>query len=262
MASSANKTTTNTTRNPDLNQALLDLGLRGLAAVLDDFVAQATKQRLTIIQLIEEVVRIETLARARRSLESRQRRSRIGDFKPIVDFDWNWPEYIDRGLVDQSLSLRFVDEGANIILVGAHGLGKTMLLKNIAHAAVLAGRTVLVTTAAKLLNDLSSQDSPRGLERRIKHYTLMGVLCIDELGYLSYDNRAADLLFEVISRRHAAKKPIVLTTNLAFSDWPQVFPHATCTVALIDRLTHRADIIEIRGSSWRRKEAAERKNRK
>lgn len=254
-------TSSTTTKTPELTDGLLSIGLRGLAAVIDDFVARVTKQRLSPVQLLEELVRIERLDRTRRGLERRQKRSRIGAFKPMSDFDWNWPNTINRALVERTLALNFIAEGANVLLVGAHGLGKTMILKNIAHQAVLAGKTVLVTTAANLLNDLSAQDSGRDLERRLKHYSSIAVLCIDELGYLSYDNRAADLLFEVISRRHAAKKPIVMTTNLAFADWNQVFPNATCTVALVDRLTHRAEVIAIKGPSWRRKEARERAHR-
>ena len=84
---------------------------------------------------------------------------------------------------------------------------------------------------------------------------------MDELGYLSYDSRAADLLFEIVTRRYDAHKAIALTTNLAFKDWTTVFPHATFTLALVDRLTHRADIIKIAGDSWRRKEAQERQER-
>ena len=85
---------------------------------------------------------------------------------------------------------------------------------------------------------------------------------IDELGYLSYDGGDADLLFEVVSRRHAARKSIAMTTNLALSDWRVVFPRATRTVVLVDRLTHRADIVHIEGKSWRRKEAQERRQRR
>lgn len=247
-----------TTPMPELRDGLADIGLRGMADVVDDFLARVTKQRLSPVQILEEVIRLEKLDQARRSLERRMQRSRIGAFKPMADYNWNWPSKLDRNAVERAMASRFADEGANIIIVGAHGLGKTMLVKNIGHQAVLAGYTVLFLTAAKLLNDLSSQDSPRALERRIKHYARVAILCIDELGYLSYDNRAADLLFEVISRRYAAKKPIVLSTNLAFADWTQVFPHATCTIALIDRLTHRADIIQVEGKSWRTKEAKER----
>ncbi len=89
----------------------------------------------------------------------------------------------------------------------------------------------------------------------------MSVLAIDELGYPSYGQRAADLLFEFISRRHEAHKPVLISSNLAFRDWTTVFPHATCTVALVDRLTHRADVIRLDAESWRRKESIERNER-
>jgi len=253
--------TSSVTMNPDLAQSLVAIGMRGIAAILDDFLATATKQRLSPIQLLEEVVRIETRDRARRSLERRQKRSRIGAFKPMADFDWNWPKTVDRALIERVFNLEFVNEGANVIVVGAHGLGKTMLLKNIAHEAVLKGYAVLFVTAARMLGELGAIDSPSALERRIKYYSRIRLLCIDELGYLSYDSRAADLLFEVVTRRYDTNKSIALTTNLAFKDWTTVFPHAACTIALVDRLTHRADIIKIEGKSWRRKEAQERQER-
>ena len=84
------------------------------------------------------------------------------------------------------------------------------------------------------------------------------LLCIDEVGYLSYDNRYADLLFEVVTRRYDAATPIVLSTNKAFAEWSEVFPHAACIVTLVDRLVHRSEIIEIDGDSYRLKEAKER----
>jgi DNA replication protein DnaC len=250
-----------TCRDPDLLAGLLDIGLHGVAAVLDEILAQATKQRLGPVELLEQVVRIEKQDRARRGLERRRSRSRVGSFKPLSDFDWAWPRKIDRDMVERAVALAFLAEGANLILLGAHGLGKTMILKNVTHEAILAGHAALFVTAAQLLNNLSAQDHSRALERRIKYYCTMPLLAIDELGYLSYDSRAADLLFEVVSRRHAAGKSIAMSTNLAFSDWNVVFPNATSTVALIDRLTHRADIIQIEGDSWRRKEALERQNR-
>lgn len=247
-----------TTTNPELVQQLIDIELRGFADVFDDTIARATKGRWSPVKLVEEIIRIEQADRARRSLERRTQRSRVGAFKPIADYDWNWPDEIDRHRVERALGLRFVEEGANVVLVGAHGLGKTMILKNIAHLAIQKGHTALFVPAARLLQDLCGQESTRGIDRRLRHYGGFRLLCIDEIGYLSYDSRAADLLFEVINQRYAAGKSTAITTNLAFKDWPTVFPNATCTVALIDRLTHRADIISIRGKSWRRKEADER----
>ena len=179
----------------------------------------------------------------------------------MSEYDWNWPDDIDRELVERALKMRFVEEGANLVIVGAHGLGKTMLLKNLAHQAVLSGHSVLFVTAAKMLGELSAIDSPSKLERRLKHYSGVRFLCVDEVGYLSYDSRAADLLFEIVTRRYESAKSMALTTNLAFADWDTVFPHATCTIALVDRLTHRADILKIEGSSWRRKESQEWRQR-
>ena len=242
----------------ELVEGLHALGLRGMAVDLDRFVASLQKAKADPRQILSEIIRVEREDRSRRSLERRQARSRIGNFKSIDDFDWNWPKSIDRNAVETALKLRFVDEGANIVIVGPHGVGKTTILKNIAHQAILQGHTVIVTNAGRMLGELSSIDSPSKLETRLKYYAQTRLLCVDEVGYLSYDSRAADLLFEIVTRRYEAHKPVVMTTNLAFREWSTVFPHATCTIALVDRLTHRADILKISGKSWRRKEAAER----
>ena len=93
--------------------------------------------------------------------------------------------------------------------------------------------------------------------RRLRRYVQPRLLCIDEVGYLSYDNRYADLLFEVVTRRYDAQKPLLLSTNKAFSEWSEVFPHAACVVTLVDRLIHRAEVIEIDAESYRLKEAKE-----
>lgn len=245
----------------DLARTLRVLGLHHTADTLADLVARATKARLSPLQLLEQMAAAEDADRKRRSLERRSRRSRVGQLAPMTDFDWNWPKKIDRQAVEEALSLGFATEVSNVVLVGAQGLGKTMIAQNIAHNAVLAGHSALFISAAQLINDLAGQESPRMLERRIKFYGQISVLCIDEIGYLSYENRAADLLYEVISRRHK-KKSVVITTNLAFKDWPTVFPNASCAVALVDRLIEHSSIIAIEGDSYRKRVAEIRnKNR-
>jgi DNA replication protein DnaC len=109
-----------------------------------------------------------------------------------------------------------------------------------------------------MLADLAAQESSAALARRIRRYVVPKLLCIDEVGYLSYSNRYADLLFEVVTRRYDALRPIALSTNKAFKDWPDVFPHAACTVTLVDRLVHRSEVLDIKGESYRLKEAKER----
>jgi len=236
-----------------LANALKTLGLPHTAAHLDDLVALATKRRWSPVQLLEHLAETEQHDRARRSLERRLARSRLGRFTPMSDFDWAWPTRIDRAAIEAALRLDVLAEGRNIVLVAAQGLGKTMIAQNLAHQAVLAGHHVLFTTAAQLLLDLGSQESARGLARRLHHYSQRGLLVIDEIGYLSYDARAADLLFQVVSRRYERRKSLVLTTNLPFSDWPTIFPNAATATALIDRVVHHAEILSLEGSSYRRR---------
>jgi DNA replication protein DnaC len=219
----------------DLPARLAALGLRHVSEHLDDIVALAQKRRLGARELLEDLVDLEEKDRARRSLERRTARSRIGRFKPIADYDWNWPTRIDRARVEAAVQVDFLADHRNIVLVAPQGLGKTMIAQNIAHQAVVAGHSVLFLTAAQMLLDLGAQESARGLDRRLRFYASVALLVVDEVGYLSFDARNADLFFQVVSRRYE-RKSLVLTTNLAFQDWPSVFPNATCATALIDRV--------------------------
>jgi DNA replication protein DnaC len=207
---------------------------------------------------VDELCAYEEAERRRRSLERRLGQARIGAFKSIVDFDWSWPKKIDKDAIDDLFSLGFIDEGVNAILLGPNGVGKTMVIRNIAHQAVLAGHTVRFTTASDMLSDLAAQESSAALKRRLRRYCQPRLLCVDEVGYLSYDSRYADLFFEVVTRRYEGPRSIVLSTNKPFAEWPSVFPNAACVVTLVDRLLHRAELIAIDGSSFRLKEATER----
>ena len=257
MTNSPNPTT-------DLKSQLAQLGLGATASTLDDFIARAVKARWSAQIILEELSAAEIRERSRRSLERRIARSRIGRFKPIADFDWNWPTKIDRPLIERALTLEFIPEARNLILLGSNGLGKTMISKNIAHAAVLAGYSVLFRTASEVLDDLNC-DSPARRRQKLNAYARPHLLCIDEVGYLSYDSDAADLLYEVVNRRYE-RRSLLLTTNRAFKDWNAVFPNATSIATLLDRLTHHADVTAIEGQSYRVREsemetAARRKKR-
>jgi DNA replication protein DnaC len=238
----------------DLTSLLRSLGLLVTAATLDDIVVLATKKRWGPAELLEHVADIEHKDRARRGLERRMSRSRLEKFKPMADFEWDWPTKIDRSLVESLLTLDFVDGPRNVVLVAPGGLGKTMIAQNIAHQAILAGRSVLFVTAAQLLLDLAAQESARALERRLRYYANVGLLVLDEVGYLAFDNRNADLLFQVVSRRYE-RKSLVMTTNLAFKEWHTIFPTAICAHALIERVVHHADVVKIEGESYRLRES-------
>jgi DNA replication protein DnaC len=239
---------------PDITTRLVTLGLRGLAAQLPDIIASATKKRWGAAEIIEHIALIEETERARRGLERRSTQSKLSKWKPMIDFDWNWPTKIDRGLVESLLTLDFVEHANNVVLVANSGLGKTMIAQNLVHTAVLKGRSALFISASDLLLDLSGQESPRALERKLRHYAKIGLLVIDEVGFIPFESRNADLFFQLVSRRYE-KKSLVLTTNLAFTDWNKIFPNAACATALIERIVHHADIVTIEGESYRVRES-------
>jgi DNA replication protein DnaC len=189
----------------------------------------------------------EEQQRARRSLERRLSAAHIGRFKPLCDFDWTWPKHCDRAAVDALITLDFLKEAANVVFVGPNGVGKSMFAQNIAHQAVIDGHTVLFTSAGQLLGDLCALDSDSTLHRRLRHYARPQLLVIDEVGYLSYSNRHADMLFQLISRRYQNKSTLI-TTNRAFGEWNEVFPNAACVVSLVDRLVHNAEIVAMKGT--------------
>jgi DNA replication protein DnaC len=206
---------------------------------------------------IEPLLDWEEQERARRSLERRLQDAHIGRFKSVCDFDWTWPKRCDRVTFEALMSLDFLKDATNVVLVGPNGVGKTTLARNLAHQALIHGHTVRFTSAGQLLGDLAALDSDAALRRRLRHYAAPALLLIDEVGYLSYSNRHADLLFELISRRYEQKSTVV-TTNRPFAEWRDVFPNAACVVSMVDRLMHNAEIVAIDGESYRVKEARER----
>ena len=205
---------------------------------------------------VKQLLQWEDEERSVRSLDRRLGSARIGRFKALAEFDWQWPKKCDREVVEELMQLTFLKEAMNIILCGPNGVGKSTIAKNIAHQAIIHGHSALFTTAGNMLNELASQDGDLALRRRLNYYAKVPLLIIDEVGYLSYSHRHADLLFEIISRRYHVKSTII-TTNKPFTEWNEIFPNASCVVSLIDRLIHRSEIINIEADSFRLKESKE-----
>ena len=246
-----------TTEPKDFTAQLTQLGFRAGRDAIAAFLTHAHKSRLGPTETVEALIALERRAREATNLARRTRAACLGTFKPLDRFDWAHPRKIDRALIDRLCALDFATRGENVLLRGQSGVGKTMLAKNIGLAALLAGKTVRFTTLAGALADLLQQESLPAFERRIKRYTQPAVLILDELGYLPCDSRAADILFNIISRRHEQRSTII-STNLAFKQWGTVFPGAACVVALVDRFAQHCHKVDIDAESWRDLHAFER----
>ena len=203
----------------------------------------------------------EEQERRQRSLQRRLKDAHIGRFRPLCDFDRAWPKRCDRAAIEALMTLDFLTDATNVILVGPNGVGKSTPAQNLACQTLIAGHTVLFTSAGQLPGDLPALDSDSALRRRLRHYTRPQLLVIDEVGYLSCSNRHADLMFELVSRRYQLRSTLI-TTNRPFAEWREVFPNAACVVSPIDRLVHNAESIALEGDSFRLKEARERTERR
>jgi DNA replication protein DnaC len=224
------------------------LGFRAIETNFDEYESA---------EWLPALLEAEERERDRRSFERRVREARIGNFKPMADFDWKWPAHIERDQIEELFRLEFLKDKANVILFGTNGLGKTMIAQNLAHTALMRGISTRFVKAGDMLNELVECDGSKARRNCLKKYCSVALLVIDEVGYLSYDNRFADLLYEVINGRYE-KNSTVLTTNRAFSEWADIFPHAACVVTLVDRLTHRSESVLIKGKSYRENEAQAR----
>jgi DNA replication protein DnaC len=235
--------------NDDFKKRVKDLGLTSTFENWSHYSGQDWFR--TLVEEEEEF-------RARSSFQRKLKAAKLGEFKLMPQFDWNWPRKIDRTAVEELLTLEFMREKENIVLIGGNGCGKTMIAQNLILEGVKRGLTGLLITADEMLSRLSSYEAKGQYRHGVGLYAKQDLLLIDELGQVSFGKTHADLLFSVINARYL-KKSTIITTNFPFRNWNELFPGSTCVSTIIDRLVHRSEIVEIDGDSFRMKEAVESK---
>lgn len=243
------------------NQTLIEnlkvLKLRFIRENYEPMATQAAQKQWSHVQYLAELIDAEAKQRQDRAVQRRIRMARFPQIKTLEQFKWSWPKKINRLQVQNLFRLNFVEEKSNVILLGGVGLGKTHLAIALGYDACLKGHSVLFASAIDAVNTLTTARAAGRLKDELKKYVKPDLLILDELGYLPIDKTGADLLFQIISHRYESGS-LIITTNRAFKDWPEIFNNdSTLTSALLDRLLHHTETVVIEGKSYRMKELIE-----
>jgi len=235
-------------------QKFKELRLKHCAENIDVMVKQAQEQNLSVLQAIDRLLDHEIEARKITRVALRYRQSKLTE-KPTID-QFNWDHHSSRkkqkNHILNLLDLEFVRQRKDIILIGNPGVGKSLLAKCLAYTATQAGITTLFTSTMDMLNQLIAAEADHSLLKKLSYYQKPDLLVCDEIGYLPLGRQGSNLFFQVISARHENKSTIV-TTNLAFAQWGNVFDTTTVATAIADRLVYNSDILILEGNSYRKR---------
>lgn len=259
---SSSKRSADSTISPELmsTMSLADvlqaLGLAHAAAQLDTALQKSIARNDSPSSLLDFLMREQLRVLVEERAKAALKRAAIFPLSLLDSYDFDYPKQVDRALVMKAASLDFVRDKANLVFVGPSGVGKTHLANAIGQLACLRGLRVRFVTAADLVNDLVAAQARNTLARRIHGWTTPDLLLIDELGYLAFDARGADLLYQVINRRYQ-RASTVITTNLPFKDWGKLFHNTAAASAIADRLVHKGILVRITGTSFRTNQSIE-----
>ena len=209
--------------------------------------AEALREQQTPVAYLAALLEAEMAERAERREKRRLIDARFPQIKRLEDFRFADNPKVPQATIAALAEGSWIDDRESVILIGDSGTGKTMLATALAVCACHQGRRVRFTTLAALANELQEAQGNRELARVVGRYARTELLVCDELGYLALPDGAAELVFQVLSERHE-RASLIITTNLPFGEWTKVFPDPRLAKAVVDRLTHRAHIIDTKGT--------------
>lgn len=216
-----------------------------------DAVARAERDQWGYRDFLAIMIGEEVAHRAQTGIERRTRQARFPFLKTIEEFDFTHQSTLRQVMLGSYLAPEFVPSGAGLILHGKPGRGKTHLAVAIAYKAILNGYDALFVTAAELIEELTGAAEAGRLHEALKRYVSPAVLVVDEVGYLSLRDNAANVLYHVVNRRYLRHKPIVFTTNKPLTDWGDVLHDPDLAAAILDRVLHRGRLLVLDGPSVR-----------
>ena len=243
-----------------LRQNLKQLRLPTIAAEHEKLAREAATQDQSYGQYLLQLTELEVAARSSNALRARIAQAQFPVIKELDGFDFTAVPSLNKRQVLELTQPAWLEAKENACFIGSAGTGKTHLATAIGLAVCRLGKRVRFHTAAQLVNQLEEAQKQYQLERLLTKLEKVDLLVIDELGYLSFSRAGAELLFQVIAERYERSSTLV-TTNLPFGEWAQIFQGERMTAALLDRLTHRCHILEMNATSYRFKESTQRKQK-